>query len=150
MQHCCKRVFLINMSAFIKKINADTLGISTSLACAIHCAVLPLFFSSLPVFGLEILNNKLFEYTMIGLAAVIGCYSLYHGFKKHHHKKMPLLVFITGLTFLILKEIFISVELLLLLPAAVLIISAHVLNFRFCRRANHCHTNDCDHEELLG
>ena len=103
------------MKALLKKINADTLGISASLACAIHCAVLPLFFSSLPVFGLEILHNKIFEYSMIGLAAVIGCYSLYHGFKKHHHKKLPLFVFITGLIFLVLKEVFISIELWLLI-----------------------------------
>jgi MerC mercury resistance protein len=137
------------MRALIKKINADTLGISASLACAIHCAVLPLFFSSLPILGLEILHNKIFEFTMIGLAAVIGCYSLYHGFKKHHHKKIPLLVFITGLMFLILKEVFVSVELWLLLPAATLIISAHILNFRYCRYANHCHENDCNHAELL-
>lgn len=137
------------MKELIRKIDADTLGISTSMACAVHCAVLPLFFSSLPVFGLEILHNKLFEYSMIGLAAVIGCYSLYHGFKKHHHKKLPLFVFITGLTFLVLKEVFISIELWLLLPAVALIIGAHILNFRFCKRANHCHSNDCDHNHLL-
>ncbi len=137
------------MRALIKKIDADTLGISASLACAIHCAVLPLFFSSLSVLGLEILHTKLFEYSMIGLAAAIGCYSLYHGLKKHHHKKMPLFVFITGLIFLILKEVFISVELWLLLPAATLIISAHILNFRYCRQAGHCHENDCNHTELL-
>lgn len=137
------------MKELIKKINADTLGISTSLACAIHCAVLPLFFSSLPVLGLEILHNKVFEYSMIGFAAVIGCYSLYHGFKKHHHKKLPLLIFITGLLFLVFKEIFISVEIWLLIPAAILIITAHILNFRFCRLANHCHINDCSHDHLL-
>jgi len=142
--------FADSMKAILKKIDADTLGISASLACAIHCAILPLFFSSLPVFGLEILHSKLFEYSMIGFAAVIGCYSLFHGFKKHHHKKLPLLVFITGLLFLVLKEAFISHEILLLIPAATFIISAHFLNFRFCRQANHCHANDCDHEELLG
>jgi MerC mercury resistance protein len=141
--------FALCMKGLIKNISADTLGISASLVCAIHCAVLPLFFSSLPVLGLEILHNKLFEYSMIGVAAIIGCYSLYHGFIKHHHKKLPLLVFITGLIFLILKEVFIPIELLLLLPAATLIISAHILNFRFCRQANHCHENDCNHTELL-
>lgn len=137
------------MKEFIKKFDADTLGIAASIACAIHCAILPLFFSSLPLFGLEILHNKIFEYSMIAFAAAIGCYSLFHGLKKHHHKKLPLIVFITGLLFLILKEVFISVELLLLIPAAILIIGAHFLNFRFCRLANHCHVNDCNHEELL-
>ena len=133
----------------IKKINLDTLGISASLACAIHCAVLPLFFTSLPLFGLEILHNKIFEYSMIAFAGIIGSYALYHGWKKHHHKVLPLIIFLTGLMFLILKEVFISEELLLLIPAAILIIGAHVLNFRFCRKANHCHNNDCNHEHLL-
>jgi hypothetical protein len=133
-----------------KKINLDTLGISTSLLCAIHCAVLPLVFTSLPVFGLEIVHSKIFEYSMIGFAGLIGSYALYHGWRKHHHKKLPLIVFLTGLLLLILKEIFISVELWLLIPAATFIISAHFLNFRFCRQANHCHAVDCNHEHLLG
>lgn len=133
----------------LKKINLDTLGISASLACAIHCAVLPLFFTGLPLFGLEILHNKIFEYSMIAFAGIIGSYALYHGWKKHHHKILPLIIFLTGLTFLILKEAFIAEELLLLIPAAILIIGAHVLNFRYCRKANHCHTHDCNHEHLL-
>ena len=133
-----------------KKINLDTLGISTSLLCAIHCAVLPLVITSLPVFGLEIVHSKIFEYSMIGFAGLIGSYALYHGWRKHHHKKLPLVVFLTGLLFLILKEVFVSVELWLLIPAATFIISAHFLNFRFCRQANHCHAADCTHEHLLG
>ena len=104
----------------------------------------------LPVFGLEILQNKTFEYLMIGLAGLIGTYALYHGWKKHHHKILPLVIFLTGLLLLVLKEIFVSAELWLLIPAATFIISAHFLNFRYCRLANHCHASDCDHEHLLG
>jgi len=138
------------VKALAKKINLDALGISTSLLCAIHCAVLPLFFTSLPVFGFEILQNKTFEYGMIAVAGIIGMSALRHGWKRHHHKKLPLVVFVTGLLFLILKEIFPSQEFLLLIPAATLIVSAHFLNFRFCRQANHFHTSDCNHEHLLG
>src|ERR1700754_2889648 len=94
----------------LRKINLDAMGISVSLLCAIHCAVLPLFFTSLPLFGLEILHSKVFEYGMIAFAAVIGSYALYHGWKKHHHKIAPLLIFLIGLCFLILKEIFVSKE----------------------------------------
>jgi MerC mercury resistance protein len=126
----------------IKKINLDTLGISASLACAIHCAVLPLFFTSLPMFGLEILHNKTFEYGMIAFAGIIGSYALYHGWKKHHHKILPLLIFLTGLSFLILKEVFVAEELLLLIPAATFIIGAHVLNYLDCRKVNHCHKDE--------
>ncbi|MFT4152514.1 MerC domain-containing protein [Parafilimonas sp.] len=134
----------------LRKINLDTLGVSASLVCAVHCAVLPLFFTSLPLFGLEVLHNKVFEYSMIILAGLIGSYSLYHGWKKHHHKTLPLIIFLTGMVLLILKEAVAGAELLLLIPAATLIISAHILNYKDCRKADHCHKNDCSHEQLVG
>src|SRR5215212_2239097 len=94
LQRCCKPIFLFVMiKALKRKINLDSIGISASLACAIHCAVLPLFFTSLPILGLEILHNKVFEYSMIGFAGIIGSYALYHGWKKHHHKILPLIIF---------------------------------------------------------
>ncbi|HNE92671.1 MAG TPA: MerC domain-containing protein, partial [Chitinophagaceae bacterium] len=49
------------------KINWDALGISTSIACAIHCAVLPLVVTSLPLFGINIIHNLWFEFSMIGI-----------------------------------------------------------------------------------
>lgn len=119
------------------KINPDALGITVSVACAVHCAVLPLFFSSLPLFGFEVLHNKIFEYSMIGLAGLIGCLTLYHGYNKHHHKRVPLIIFTCGFLFLLTKEIFVWYELALLVPAATLIVSAHIINFRLCRQANH-------------
>ena len=39
------------------KINWDGLGVTTSLICAIHCAVLPLLFTSLPLLGGDIIHN---------------------------------------------------------------------------------------------
>jgi hypothetical protein len=127
------------------KINWDALGIAASLACAIHCALLPLLLSSLPLFGFDIINNLFFEAGMILMAFCVGCYSLYHGFHRHHHSKLPLIVFTTGFIFLVLKQFFILYETWLLIPAVVLIISAHFLNFRFCRIHNHAHADDCNH-----
>ena len=89
-----------------QKINWDALGIGASLACAIHCALLPLFLSSLPLFGMNIIENPGFEVGMIVLAFVIGSYSFYHGFKKHHHSLRPFLVFSLGFIMLILKQVF--------------------------------------------
>jgi len=127
------------------RINWDALGITASMACAIHCALLPLFLSSLPLFGINIIHNTAFEAGMIGLALFIGSYSLYHGYKKHHHNWLPLVVFFSGFIFLILKQFFAEFETWLLIPAVSLIISAHLLNFRFCRVHNHAHSDDCDH-----
>ena len=126
-------------------INWDALGIGASLACAIHCALLPLLLSSLPLFGINIIHNIGFEIGMILLALTIGSYSLYHGYKKHHHSLLPLSLFFTGFIFLVCKQFFIQVETWLLIPAVVLIISAHLLNYRSCRVHNHAHAHDCDH-----
>jgi MerC mercury resistance protein len=127
------------------RVNWDALGIGASLACAIHCALLPLFLSSLPLFGINIIHHTGFEVGMIVLALGIGSYSLFHGYRKHHHNILPLLFFFTGFGFLVLKQLFIHYENWLLIPAVVLIITAHLLNFRFCRVHNHAHSDDCNH-----
>ena len=127
------------------KINYDALGITASLACAIHCAVLPLLMTSLPVFGINIINNYFFEYGMISLAFVIGIFALYHGYKEHHHRPFPILLFSGGISFLLLKEWFQQYHIWLLIPAVLLIVLAHYLNYRLCRKAAHCHADDCSH-----
>jgi hypothetical protein len=127
------------------KINWDTLGISASLACAIHCAVLPLIFTSLPIFGINVIENTVFEIIMVVLAFGIGIYSLYHGWKKHHHNFLPILVFLIGFIFLVSKLFFVQYENWLLLPAVTGIVSAHIINFRACKIHNHAHAEDCNH-----
>ncbi len=127
------------------KINWDALGIGTSVACAIHCAVLPLFLTTLPLFGINIIENLWFEYTMIGIAFVVGTYALYHGRKKHHHSWLPVVIFSAGILFLFTKVLFHEWRILLLIPAVACIITAHFMNFRMCRVHNHAHSDDCNH-----
>jgi len=127
------------------KINWDALGIGTSVACAIHCALLPLLLSSLPLFGINIIHNQVFEIGMIVLAFLIGSFSLWHGYRKHHHSLLPLVLFLIGLTCLILKQFFLEIEPWLLIPAVIFIIGAHLVNFRSCRVHNHAHSDDCNH-----
>jgi len=127
------------------KINWDALGVTASVACAIHCAVLPLMVSSLPIFGINIIDNPIFEYGMILLAAAIGIYSLYHGYHKHHHKLLPIQLFSVGIIFLLLKQWQHHLQVYFLVPAVVSIVLAHYLNYRLCQQAAHCHKDDCTH-----
>jgi hypothetical protein len=127
------------------KVNWDALGITTSLACAIHCALLPMFLTSLPLFGVELIENTTLEITMIVIAFVIGFYSLYHGWKKHHHSFTPIIIFSVGFTFLVIKLFFVEYERWLLIPAVAGIIAAHILNYKSCRVHNHAHADDCNH-----
>jgi hypothetical protein len=127
------------------KINYDALGIAASIACAIHCAVLPLVISSLPILGINIINNFWFEIFMIVLAMGIGLHSLTHGFKKHHHRILPIIVFVIGISLLLVKQVLHQYQIWFLVPAVVLIVSAHFINYRQCRIADHCHNDDCKH-----
>ena len=129
----------------LSKINWDALGITASIACAIHCAVLPLLLTSLPVFGINIIDNLAFEYGMILLALGVGGWSLYHGYRRHHHQRLPLMIFGLGMALLFAKEIFHDLKLWFLIPAVITITIAHYINFRYCRAANHCHASDCNH-----
>ena len=127
------------------KINWDAFGIAASVACAIHCAVLPLVLSSLPLFGINIIENQGFEFLMIALAFVVGVYSLYHGRKKHHHSYYPMVLFAAGIGLLFIKSMLHSHSLMLLLPAVSLVVIAHYLNYKLCRVHNHAHADDCNH-----
>lgn len=142
LQLSCATIYLRGMKL---QVNWDGLGIATSIACAIHCAVLPLLLTSLPLFGIDLIHNIFFEAGMIALAFAIGSMVLQHGFRRHHHKLAPILLFSAGCIFLVLKQLFISYEIALLVPAVAFILAAHFLNFRFCRKANHCHSSDCNH-----
>lgn len=126
------------------KINWDGLGIITSIACAIHCAILPLLLTSLPLFGVNIINNMYFEWGMIGLAFLVGAYSLFHGFVKHHHSILPVAIFASGFAFLVTKQFFHHYEYLLLPPAVILIVYAHYINYRLCSRSK-CSTPGHSH-----
>lgn len=127
------------------KINWDAIGITTSIACAIHCAILPLLLSSLPLFGVNIIDNTWFEYFMIALAFSIGSYSFYHGYKKHHHSFKPFTLFTIGILLLAAKQVWHQQQLWFLIPAVVLIVTAHVTNYKSCRVHNHAHNDDCNH-----
>ena len=118
------------------KINWDALGITTSVACAIHCALLPLFLTSLPLFGINIIENMTFEYGMIALAFIVGSYSLSHGYRKHHHKPLPLLLFALGIIFLLAKQYWHHLQYYFLPPAIFFIVLGHYLNHKLAKVCN--------------
>ncbi|WP_298300484.1 MerC domain-containing protein [Hydrotalea sp.] len=124
-----------------KKVNWDMLGIVTSVACAIHCALLPIILTSLPLFGIEIIHNRAFEFFMIFLAFVIGAFSLLRGYLYKHHQLKPLIVFSLGILFLLSKQIWHRWEIVLLIPAVILIVYGHLLNNKTCHY-RHTTSND--------
>lgn len=127
------------------KINWDAFGIGASVACAIHCAVLPLIATSLSIFGVNIIENGWFEWSMIALAFFIGIYALVHGFVTHHRSWKPILIFSVGFVLLVLKQFFHDKMIWFLLPGVLAIVTAHYINYRYCHLdAKH---DNCEHHQ---
>ncbi|WP_072038945.1 MerC domain-containing protein [Flavihumibacter solisilvae] len=113
----------------------DGAGILISITCAIHCIVLPLFLSSLSLLSIEFLENKWVEWTMMLAALLFGIISLYHGYRRHHRKSMPIVLFVAGYCLMVLNQATLERFIHLLVPAAAIsIVTAHVLNICFTRR----------------
>jgi hypothetical protein len=115
----------------------DMIGIGASVACAVHCAILPIFLSGLSIFGFNIIHNFWFESGMILFAFVVGVYALRHGFIRHHRNPIPFLLLTSGMIFLLAKQYWQVYEVILLPFAVILMISAHIFNFRFTRIVLH-------------
>lgn len=129
-------ILYLQATLFMKiKLNWDAFGIGTSVVCAIHCALLPVLVSSLPVLGVNIIHNGFFEWGMIVLAFLVGVYSLFHGFVKHHRSYLPMCIFSVGFIFLVLKQFYLPLEYWFLAIAVTLIITAHYYNYRLCHKS---------------
>jgi hypothetical protein len=96
---------------------------------------LPVIAPMLPLLGISVGHNGIFEWSMIGIAFVVGSYSLYHGYIKHHRHLTPAILFSIGFVFLITKQFFLSLETIFLTLAVIFIISAHYKNYRLSQKS---------------
>lgn len=114
-----------------KAIKLDNIGMTASTLCAIHCAAVPVFFTSLPLLGLGFLANPWVEWTMILFALVIGVWSI--GSAYHQYRKSwPLIVLGAGFALIIGGHVFIHnwVEAVIVPIGGLMIATAHYLNYK--------------------
>ncbi len=126
---------------FLRKLNLDVLGIGASLLCALHCAVLPLLMTLLPLLGFRLLENEMLEYGLMAFTMLVGSVALYRGYRHHHRQSKALLLFITGLVLLLLGH-FLETGLTglgIIATGALFIIIAHWWNLRQCKHYKHYH-----------
>jgi hypothetical protein len=84
------------MSVQKKSVTLDRLGMTASTLCAIHCALVPIFLTTLPLMGLQFLADERIEISMILISAMLGTLSLSLSYRKQHRKVLPFLVLFTG------------------------------------------------------
>ena len=111
------------------------LGIATSVGCAIHCAILPVMVTSLPVFGINIIHNTGFEWGMIALAFVVGMLFTCSMVLSNITVLLYPCLFFLPVFFPYLKQFFHPFENWFLISAVLLIIGAHYYNYRLCHRS---------------
>ena len=118
------------------KWNLDAVGIGASLACAGHCALLPLLITAMPLLGLEVLENDRLEFLLLGVSFIIGYAALFRGYRRYHRHFWPLLWFTLGFGGLLAGHFLVpeGLEAAVIATGALLIIVAHMLNLQGCRR----------------
>ncbi len=118
----------------------DRAGATASLLCAIHCALMPLVVTLLPLLGLAFLADERVEWAMVVLSGVLGATSLCLGFRQHRSRR-ALATLATGLAFLVAGRIAEHYALpwgvVIVVIGGLSVAASHILNRRLC---DSCHT----------
>jgi hypothetical protein len=133
----------------------DKAGMVASITCAIHCMIMPLVVTLLPIFGLSLFATEEFEWMLLMVSAMLGVTSLCFGFRKH--KSFRAFSFLgIGLTFLVIGRLAhehvshfrvftFDIYLLFLVAGAILVALSHWLNNKLCKSCLPCHSSGCEH-----
>lgn len=114
-----------------------------SIACAIHCALMPLVISVLPLVGLEFLASHTLEIVLLGAGLGFGFYSVLRSYLSVHGDLRPALLVSAG-ALLVVAGLFLvphEMEHYLVPSGAILIGVAQVYNIRLAHRVEAC--SDC-------
>jgi hypothetical protein len=111
----------------------DNVGMTASILCAIHCAIVPVLLTSLPLVGLGFLANPVIEWSMIIFALCIGVYAIGLSYFRTHHKRLPMVLLIIGFLIIIAGHLFITSwqEAIIVPIGGLLIATAHFFNYRY-------------------
>jgi hypothetical protein len=133
MQYGCICMYICAMRSTKHTSKLDNVGMTASVLCAIHCAVVPMLITTLPLIGLGFLANPFLEWSMIIFALFIGFYAIGLSYFRTHHKPLPVFLLIAGFLIIIIGHLFVTGwhEALILPIGGLLIATAHFFNFRY-------------------
>ena len=123
----------------------DRVGAIASLTCAVHCALMPLVLTLLPLVGLSFLADDRIEWLLVGFSALTGVTSLCLGYRKHRSRR-ALAVLSIGLAMLVAGRIAEQRHLgwpgvAVVVLGGLTIASAHVFNRYLCQTCKTCHAH---------
>ncbi|MBA2329047.1 MAG: MerC domain-containing protein [Flavisolibacter sp.] len=116
---------------------ADAISMGLSFVCLLHCIILPLFLTSIPFLGIEVLENKSLELLTILLSLLIGGYAIKRGYTRFHRNKYVVVLFAAGISLMMLSNFLIySAEVWLKLSGGLVIFIAHIQNFNYSKKCS--------------
>jgi MerC mercury resistance protein len=128
------------MKATLTHLNhVDRLGASASFVCAIHCALMPLAASILPLLGLAFLADRRIEHVVLFVSIALAAISVCWGIRVHKQRRI-LVLFGAALSFVLSGRFLLegSLEAIVVVAGAVLFTCAHLLNCHLCRMCVVC------------
>ena len=80
----------------------DRMGMTLSMACAIHCLAMPMLIPLLPLVANSYLGGETTETVILTITLLIAGPTLLRGYLKHRKFRVPA-IFLLGLLFLVLR-----------------------------------------------
>ena len=135
MQFSCDSTYICRVERTKYTSKLDHAGMTASVLCAVHCAIVPLLITVLPLAGLGFLANPFVEWSMITFALFVGCYAIGSSYFRIHHQALPVLVLMFGFLVIIVGHIWVHGwrEAIIVPMGGLLIATAHFINYRYAR-----------------
>ena len=117
-------------------------GAVASLLCAVHCALMPVLVTLLPLVGLGFLATEPVEWALVAMSGLLGMSSQRLGFREHG-KRRALATLTVGLALLVLGRVSEAREwgawgVPVLVVGGCVVALSHVVNGRLCRSCRAC------------
>lgn len=119
----------------------DIISISASVLCTVHCILLPLFLTTLPLFDIELLENLWLEIATVAVSAIAGGWAIWRGYRHFHHQLQWVAWFGIGFLLMVSGNFVPAewMEMTLKAIGALFITIGHVGNLKQSKH-QHCHT----------
>ena len=119
----------------------DRTGVALSLACGVHCALVPLVIGAAALLPAKWLVSEQTELWLLAGSVAIALSSLLSGYWLKHHSKRCLAFFVPGLAvfgLVLFGSINEQLEPWVVVGGASLIAVGHLVNIRLCRQCVQC------------
>ena len=119
----------------------DRTGIALSLACGVHCALVPLLIGAAAVLPVQWLFSEATEFWLFSGSVALALSSLLSSYWLKHRRKRCLVFLVPGLAvlgFVLFGSINEQLEPWVVVGAALSIAVGHFVNIRLCRQCAQC------------